>query len=278
MSLIFSEYKWSILYLVSLAVIVVACRPRSTRDSVPLFFVSQRWSLTDAAVLLAITHIILIGVWEMVSLTRGNRNLYLIFTVADVLSSPLIIGVVWLRFGKIRALLAEMGLFTAGWGRSILAAVPWVLVFVMFYLLVMLVLPAQQFAEIVRAQNPGVENKIGIYIRTWGIEASILITIWVTITTVFVEEVLFRGLLYSALRKLIGRPNSALASAFLFTLAHSGIRAGSIGIFGFGCLFAYLYDRTNSLLSPIFLHLVTDLFLDAVVISTATSSILGAYR
>ena len=276
MSLIFSEYKWTILYLVSLAVIVVVCRPRSIHESVPPFFVSQRWSLTDAVVLLALTHIILMGLWGMVSLARGNQNLYTIYTVADVLGAPLIIGVVWLRFGKIRSLLAEMGLFTPEWGRAILRAVPWALAFVTFYLLVMILLPAQQFAEIVREQNPGVENKVGVYVRTWGTGASILITIWVTTTTVFMEEVLFRGLLYSALRKLLGRTNSVLASAFLFTLAHSGIRLGSIGIFLFGCLFAYLYNRTNSLLSPIFLHLVTNLFWDTVTISMAMSSILGA--
>ncbi len=73
----------------------------------------------------------------------------------------------------------------------------------------------------------------------------------------FVEEVFFRGFVFTGLREKYGWIPAALISAGLFALVH--LRPISfLPIFLMGLIFAYLYHRTNSIWPGLIMHLATN--------------------
>jgi membrane protease YdiL (CAAX protease family) len=72
------------------------------------------------------------------------------------------------------------------------------------------------------------------------------------------EETFFRGFLFGGLLRYLPMPVSALMSGAIFSLAHGNI--GLIIPFSLvGAVLAWLYTKTNSLLTPILVHLLFNL-------------------
>ena len=72
------------------------------------------------------------------------------------------------------------------------------------------------------------------------------------------EELFFRGFIFSGLRRLYGLWPAAMISGFLFSLAHTDIGA-LIPFTAIGILLALAYTRTNSILTPMSIHLCFNL-------------------
>ena len=69
------------------------------------------------------------------------------------------------------------------------------------------------------------------------------------------EETLFRGILQSMLRGYLGKPWPAiLITSFLFSLMHPWMHWPAIFALSLG--FGYAYERSGSLLRPIFMHII----------------------
>ena len=75
-----------------------------------------------------------------------------------------------------------------------------------------------------------------------------------------VEEVLFRGILFSAVRTQTSRLVAMLISGGIFSALHTNL-VGFLPILVLGCLLADLYERTGSLLSCISVHIVHNVVL-----------------
>jgi membrane protease YdiL (CAAX protease family) len=101
----------------------------------------------------------------------------------------------------------------------------------------------------------------------WGPPAAVGVTLVGTIlfAPVF-EELIFRGLLYGTLRTRLTWPLAAAASALVFALAHGYGAAGFASVFLSGVLWAWVYERTGSLLPSIAAHMVNN----AAVVLTLT--------
>jgi len=69
------------------------------------------------------------------------------------------------------------------------------------------------------------------------------------------EEVFFRGILFTAVRKHTSRLVAMLVSGALFAVVHTNL-IGFLPILILGCLLADLYERTGSLLGPIAVHVL----------------------
>ncbi|MDP8214709.1 MAG: CPBP family intramembrane metalloprotease [Candidatus Euphemobacter frigidus] len=80
------------------------------------------------------------------------------------------------------------------------------------------------------------------------------------------EELFFRGLLFPALKRRLSVSWSVVISAALFSTLHLNW-AGWLPIFGLGILLAYSYERTGSILVPVFIHVIHNgLFLTFAVL------------
>jgi len=83
----------------------------------------------------------------------------------------------------------------------------------------------------------------------------LFLTIFVSVFGPIVEEIFFRGFMYSAIRKRVGVLGAAFLSASIFSLLHTNI-AGFLPIMMLGVLLAYLYETTGSLVASITVHVL----------------------
>jgi membrane protease YdiL (CAAX protease family) len=80
-----------------------------------------------------------------------------------------------------------------------------------------------------------------------------------------IEEFLFRGCLYSALRQRLKPWSANLMSSSIFALSHSYLAFGLPNVFIIGVLGAYTYEKTRSLAPCILFHMFWNLFCAAPV-------------
>lgn len=79
-----------------------------------------------------------------------------------------------------------------------------------------------------------------------------------------VEELFFRGFMYTALRKYTGVFWSTVATAALFSTLHAHV-VGTLPIFILGILLAYLYEKTGTIISSITVHVIHNLSMVVLV-------------
>jgi CAAX protease family protein len=93
----------------------------------------------------------------------------------------------------------------------------------------------------------------------WGSPAAVTVTLVGSIlfAPVF-EELIFRGVLYGTLRTRLAWPLAALGSALIFALAHGYGAAGFLSVFLSGVLWAWVYERTGSLLPSMAAHVMNN--------------------
>lgn len=83
--------------------------------------------------------------------------------------------------------------------------------------------------------------------------ASLLFYLIVAVFAPVIEEILFRGFLYPYLRRSWGVGLAVLGSSSLFALAHLD-PGGFLPLFCLGCIFAWLVEKTNSVLPAMIAH------------------------
>lgn len=70
-----------------------------------------------------------------------------------------------------------------------------------------------------------------------------------------VEEIIFRGLVYSPLYRKVGRHIAIVISSLLWTHVHFFPLLPSLSLFIVGIFLGWLYDRSGSLIHPIVFHM-----------------------
>ncbi len=91
-----------------------------------------------------------------------------------------------------------------------------------------------------------------------------LTVLFIAVIGPFVEELLFRGLLYNSLKKSIGCIQAMIATSLLFSLLHMNL-IGFLPILGLSLLFVYLYEKTGSLMVSVFVHMLHNGFLILII-------------
>jgi len=81
-----------------------------------------------------------------------------------------------------------------------------------------------------------------------------LLFIFLLIEAPILEELLFRGVLFGGLTKIIPIWPAILLSGLIFAVIHVNA-ATLIPLWFLGCAFAWLYVRTGTLLAPMAVHL-----------------------
>ena len=79
------------------------------------------------------------------------------------------------------------------------------------------------------------------------------------------EEIAFRGLLYAILRRRLSFAPAALLSASVFALAHGYGLIGFLSVLWSGFLWAWIYEKTGSLIPGIIAHAMNNLLVSLAV-------------
>jgi membrane protease YdiL (CAAX protease family) len=96
----------------------------------------------------------------------------------------------------------------------------------------------------------GIQERLVFGPQSTVIWSTINIVLW----TPIMEEIGFRGLVYTTLRSRLGPTLAIVLSATLFSALHLQSVAGFLSIFWSGLLLAYAYERYHSLLPGIVMH------------------------
>jgi len=169
-----------------------------------------------------------------------------------------VLAILTFAIGKGRSLRKMFGMSSARQvGRSIrvgfrgyLAVFPWI-----FMLLLLIVKLAQAFHI-----KPPFEPIHELILQEQRPAVLALTMLLACVVGPLAEEFFFRGMLYPAIRQRSSRLTAMLASAAVFSLIHTNL-LGFLPIMVLGCLLADLYERTGSLSSPLFVHVVHNSFL-----------------
>ncbi len=81
------------------------------------------------------------------------------------------------------------------------------------------------------------------------------------------EEIAFRGLLYATLRRRLAFFPAAIISTSIFALAHGYSLIGFISVFWSGFLWAWIYERTGSLIPGMVAHAMNNLLVCLTVMA-----------
>ncbi len=241
---------WHILYLFNIVLLVglgLAFRfwRREARAD-ERFFTQQKWSVFEAAVYLIAFTLILMGMSSArsISLVGFTRFLFAPLAIVVMLAS------VWTFFRYVNqpfSILEERSnrtLYLVAVGVAYLSVVA--IVGASFVLW----LPAGIVKEMVHdsgTMRPWLER----YGQLTGIFLTGTFFLAVSTASIF-EEIVFRGILYSALRRQAGQEAAMVISSLIFMLMHN---CWGLSLFAFGLVFAYLYERYHSLIPGIIVHL-----------------------
>lgn len=102
----------------------------------------------------------------------------------------------------------------------------------------------------------------------WGTPSALAVSLleYVIFAPIF-EELAFRGLLFAALRRRFEFAPAAVMSSSLFALAHGYDLVGFISVFWSGFLWAWIYNRTGSLLPGMAAHAINNLLVCLTVMA-----------
>ncbi len=120
---------------------------------------------------------------------------------------------------------------------------------VIFFLIPLIVHPVSFFNSLhqgnINVVMPGIE-KLNL--------SFIFFSIGKVFIAPFIEEIIFRGIIYQVLKRSYSVWVSLFLSSLLFSLVHFDFSTTGILFFIYGVLFCFVYEKTNTLLAPIFLH------------------------
>jgi membrane protease YdiL (CAAX protease family) len=101
--------------------------------------------------------------------------------------------------------------------------------------------------------KPELQSVVQLLQHDWPLHLVIVQGVITIVVAPLGEEILFRGIFYTAIKQR-GRPQAALwASAMLFALIHLS-PVNLLSLLFLGMVFVWMYERTQNLLAPILLH------------------------
>lgn len=222
-----------------------------------------KWNAIDAVISLAFLAVTLIAVYfGSAGLVEvfGGREFFnssnignISFSVLYAVQTLLMLGVVWFfAIFRRKSNSKDLGLTYYSIGKTVwYSFVSLLFIFLISFLYVFMM------NLLFGIEAPS--SKVDTLVRNKSISSNILFVV-VTVIAPFSEEIFFRGFLYSAFKKSWGINAALFLSSFLFALVHLEFYS-FIPLMIIGWLLAYLFEKTKSLMTPIFLHGIYNLIL-----------------
>ncbi|MCX5678375.1 MAG: CPBP family intramembrane metalloprotease [Candidatus Omnitrophica bacterium] len=103
--------------------------------------------------------------------------------------------------------------------------------------------------------SPQKQAVVELFFKEKDVSFLLYTSLFAAVAGPIVEEIFFRGFLYSAIKKYIGIFWATLISAACFALLHAHL-VGFLPILALGILLAYLYEKTGTLVSSVTVHMI----------------------
>ncbi|HXH26799.1 MAG TPA: type II CAAX endopeptidase family protein [Candidatus Acidoferrum sp.] len=176
-----------------------------------------------------------------------DAKLFVLQALVELLTLGIILAVIYLYKARFSSIGLTEDIPAATVGLAV-AALP-------IYIVISYVV-----AHVLAALVPGIDlnARQNIGYRAGGLAEMVLIFIALVIIPPVVEEILFRGFLYTAYRKRFGFVTASVFISFLFAAAHAPI-AVSIDVFILSLFLCYLREKTSRLWPSILLHSLKNL-------------------
>lgn len=227
-----------------------------------------KWNALDAVISLAFLTVVLVAIYfgsaKLFEVLTGRQFLNssnmgnVSFTVLYGVQIVLMLGVVWFfAIFRRKSNLRDLGLRYYSIAKTI-----WYSFLSLLAIFFVSILYESLMNSLFGIEAPS--SKIEILVGNRSISSNILLVV-VAVIAPFSEEVFFRGFLYSAFKKSWGVNVALLLSSFLFAIVHLELYS-FIPLIIIGWLLAYLFEKTKSLLMPIFLHGVYNLILILILL------------
>ncbi|HHT9121095.1 MAG TPA: lysostaphin resistance A-like protein [Candidatus Hypogeohydataceae bacterium YC41] len=174
--------------------------------------------------------------------------LYIFYIVSRRCSTSGRIGFTLLGSG----VLTSLGLSLKNWKRYLSEGL------LLYFLALPLLLGAGWLVEYVTRALHGIPQHQEVVTRFMEEKSTGVLTFMLFFAALFgpfTEELLFRGFLQPALREIVGAWKAVLLSALLFSFVHLNIYV-FLQIFLLGLILAYLFEKTGTLIAPIFVHML----------------------
>lgn len=215
--------------------------PSNTTDETPPPSTPQpaTWSASDTWLGLGLLVLVIAGYLLGIAQLETSRtmSLFVVATFEFLLLIPIAVIFLWRRVPWSALGLNRFNTNTLAIGCGLLVAV---YVVVIINNLIMVALGIITQADVV-------SDLLG------EIDSPLLFAFVTAIVAPFTEELFFRGFLFKGLREKYGWVNALMFSSIIFALFHGQI-ATLIPTFLLGALFAYMYQRTESVFPGMFLH------------------------
>lgn len=205
--------------------------------------VPARWSAADTWLGLALLLVIVAGYLFALSRFDPSQNLSMVFvaTFEFILLIPIAIIFFWRKIPLVDLGLRRFHRNSFAMGCGLLAIV---YIVTIINNLVMIALKVVVQAEVLSE----IFNEL---------DSPLLFAFVTVIAAPLTEELFFRGFLFKGLREKYGWVNALMFSSIIFALFHGQV-ATLIPTFLLGALFAYLYQRTESVYPGMILHFIVN--------------------
>lgn len=146
----------------------------------------------------------------------------------------------------------SLGLNLSSFFRNILSGIT-AYVFILPLLLVILILSIMVLNLL--GYNPPPQPVFEVFMEEKRSNMLLFLAAFVSVFGPIVEEIFFRGFMYSAVKKRLGILSAVFLSTLIFSFLHTNI-VGFLPIMVLGALLAYLYEVTGSLVPSITVHII----------------------
>ena len=218
----------------------------------PSWSFGELWRITLLVLAIAsslpFVHFALLSTWIG---ARPDPNLWTVSSMI-LLDTFVILAILTFAMGKRQRLWRALGLSVRRLSSSIAVGLRgYVAIFPWLFVLLALTLQAARLLGLKPPAEP-IQELIFQEDRAGVLALTVLLA---CLIGPLAEELFFRGVLYTAIRQRSSRLLATLVSGAAFALLHTNI-LGFLSIMLLGCLLAYLYERTGSLLSPLAVHIL----------------------
>ncbi|MDP2921756.1 MAG: CPBP family intramembrane metalloprotease [Candidatus Omnitrophota bacterium] len=178
-----------------------------------------------------------------------NLKLMLATLLIDIIAGA---AIIYLALFKYRENLSSLGIVFSNFYKNVISGIT-AYIFILPLLIASLIISIL-FLEAIGYKAPS-QPVFDVLLEEKRGSAILFFTIFVSVAGPIMEELFFRGFLYSAIRKRFGVFTGVLLSGALFSSLHANL-AGFLPIMILGALMAFIYEVTGSLVASASVHIL----------------------